>query len=159
MLRSTEAPVCRQIPTPQRSAAHVRDIRKTASGTVTPVGGYPLLVFQARSHEAATRQLKNIKKDLASLGKVLKGSAVQAMFSSVPLAGPGDWAARGELTSCMTDCMSGVMPKAMASMQESWTRWLSEEKRITESQNCRSWKGPLKIIKSTVAGLVSYLYW
>ena len=48
----------------------------------------------------------------------------------------------------MTGCMSGVMPKAMASMQESWTR--KEEKRIPESQNCRSWKGPLKIIKSTL---------
>ena len=66
---------------------------------VTPFDSYLLLVFQAWSHEAATRKLKNIKKDLASLGKVLKGSAVQAMFSSVPLAGHGDRAERGELTS------------------------------------------------------------
>ena len=34
-----------------------------------------------------------------SLGKVLKGSAVQAVFSSVPLAGDWDSAEREELTT------------------------------------------------------------
>jgi len=40
------------------------------------------------------RKLKNVKKDFASFGKVLKGSGVQAEFSSALPAGiwhPGRW--------------------------------------------------------------------
>lgn len=41
---------------------------------------YPFLVFQAGSHEAVTRKLKNIKKDFASFEKVLRGSGVRGCF-------------------------------------------------------------------------------
>lgn len=64
MLRSTEAPICRQTTTLERSAARIRGIGKTVSATRTPVNRCPLLVFQARSHEAAARRCKNIHKGL-----------------------------------------------------------------------------------------------
>lgn len=41
---------------------------------------YPFLVFQAGSHEAVTRKLKNIKRDFASFEKVLRGSGVRGCF-------------------------------------------------------------------------------
>lgn len=84
MLRSTEAPICRQTTTLERSAARIRGIGKTVSATRTPVNRCPLLVFQARSHELQPGDARASTKDFVSLGKVLKGSAVQAVFSSVP---------------------------------------------------------------------------
>lgn len=46
-------------------------------------GSENILIFQVGSHEAASRKLKNIKKDFVSLGKVLKGSGAQVAFFSV----------------------------------------------------------------------------
>jgi len=59
--------------------------------------------------------MKRYQKRLC-LGKVLKGAEAQVLFSSVLIV--GDWnLGRGEeLTSRMSGCMSGVMPKAVASM-------------------------------------------
>lgn len=58
--------------------------------------------------------MKKYQKRLC-LGKVLKGAGPQVLFSSVLMV--GDWnLGRGELASRMSGCMSGVMPKAVASM-------------------------------------------
>jgi len=47
--------------------------------------GLPFIVIQAGSQDVAMRKLKNVKKDFASLGNMLKGSGVQVVFSSVLL--------------------------------------------------------------------------
>lgn len=74
----------------------------------------PLQDFQARSHKAVTGKLKYVKKDLMSLGKMLKGSGVQAVFSSVLPAGNWDLGRRTDQLN--DDCVSGVTPKATDSM-------------------------------------------
>jgi len=68
----------------------IRDIKKIIYSMIKAHNYYPLLVFQTGSHEAATRKLKNIKKNFTSLQKVLKESEAQVIFSSVLPVGNWD---------------------------------------------------------------------
>lgn len=43
------------------------------------------LLFHVGTTEAVTRRLGNIKRDFMSLGKMLKGSGVQVVFSILPV--------------------------------------------------------------------------
>ena len=87
MLRGTETPVCH----PDRLSrevccllgAHIVDIKKRILGMIQLDDCYTFLVFQAGSHEVATRKGKNVKKVFMSLGKMLKGPGAQVLFSSV----------------------------------------------------------------------------
>uniref|UniRef100_A0A8B9C455 SGNH hydrolase-type esterase domain-containing protein n=1 Tax=Anser brachyrhynchus TaxID=132585 RepID=A0A8B9C455_9AVES len=88
----TEAPVCSPDNLSREvcclPGAHVRDVRNALPQLIKPEDYYPLVVIQVGSREAATRKMSNIKKDFASLGRMLKGSGVQVVFSSVlPLGG------------------------------------------------------------------------
>ena len=56
------------------------DIKKRILGMIQLDDCYTFLVFQAGSHEAVTRKLKNIKRDFASFEKVLRGSGVRGCF-------------------------------------------------------------------------------
>jgi len=58
-------------------------------GMIKPDNYYPLLVFQAVSHEASIKKSKYIKKDFRFLGKMLRRLRAQVVFSSVLPA--GDW--------------------------------------------------------------------
>lgn len=48
---------------------------------IMPDDYYPFLVFQAGSHKAVIRKLKNTKKGFASLGEVLRGLGAWVVFS------------------------------------------------------------------------------
>ena len=56
---------------------------------VKPEDYQPFLFFHVGTTEAATRRLQNIKRDFMFLGKMLKGSGAQVVFSSV--LSVGDW--------------------------------------------------------------------
>jgi len=47
-------------------------------------------MIQAGSRDAVARKLRNVRRDFASLGKMLKGSVVQVLFSSVLPMGSWD---------------------------------------------------------------------
>lgn len=94
---STEAPVCHPDNLSSEvcclPGAQVRGIRKVLPQLIKPED-YPYIVIQTGSRDAAVMKLKNVKKDFASLGMMLKGSGVRVMFSSVLLMGswdPGRW--------------------------------------------------------------------
>ena len=50
---------------------------------------HPFLLFHVGTTEDTTKRLQNIKRDFISLGKMLKGSEAQVVFSSV--LSVGDW--------------------------------------------------------------------
>ena len=87
LLRGTEAPICCPDNLSREvcclPGACVRDVRKALPQLIKPEDYYPLVVIQVGSREAATRKMRNTKKDFASLGRLLKGSGVQVVFSSV----------------------------------------------------------------------------
>ena len=62
--------------------AHARDVQNTLPYLINQDDYYSLVVIQVWSWEAAKSKLHNIRKDFASLGKSLKGSGAQAVFSS-----------------------------------------------------------------------------
>ena len=80
LLRGTEAPICRPDNLSREvcclPGARVRDVRKALPQLIKPEDYYPLVVIQIGSREAATRKMRYIKKDFASLGRMLKGSGV-----------------------------------------------------------------------------------
>ena len=57
---------------------------------VRPKDYYPLLVFQVGSDDITRRSPKAMKRDIRSLGKVIKGSGAQIVFSSIPSVGGMD---------------------------------------------------------------------
>jgi len=67
--------------------ACVRDFKKSLPHLIKE-DCYLLVVIQVESLEAATRKLWNIKRDFASLVKMLKGMAVHIIFSALPA---GSW--------------------------------------------------------------------
>lgn len=69
------------------AGAYVRDIRKDLPQLIEPEDYYPFIVIQAGSQDAAMRKLRNVKKDFAFLGKMLKGSEVQVVFFLCPSEG------------------------------------------------------------------------
>lgn len=58
---------------------------------IKPEDYYPLLVSEAGSRKAVTRELKNIEKDFTTLRNMLKGLRAQAVFSSVTELPSGGW--------------------------------------------------------------------
>uniref|UniRef100_A0A493TS73 Uncharacterized protein n=1 Tax=Anas platyrhynchos platyrhynchos TaxID=8840 RepID=A0A493TS73_ANAPP len=94
LLRGTEAPICRPDNLSREvcclPGARVRDVRKALPQLIKPEDYYPLVVIQVGSREAATRKMRNIKKDFASRGRSLKGSGAQVVFSSVLPLGDRD---------------------------------------------------------------------
>jgi len=67
--------------------SRVRDVKKTLPHLIKQDDYYQLTVIQVGSQDAATRKSKNIR-DFATLGKMLKGSRVQVVFSVFLI---GDW--------------------------------------------------------------------
>jgi len=61
----------------------VRDVARNISCLIKPSNYYPLLVFHIGNEEVGKRSTRVIKRDFRALGKLLKGSGVQAVFSSV----------------------------------------------------------------------------
>lgn len=76
---------------------------------IQPDNYYPLMIFQAVSHQASTRKSKYIKKDFMFLGKMLRGLGAQVVFSSI--FPTGDWNLKKKkngsaesLTVCVVSC-------------------------------------------------------
>ena len=65
----------------------MRDVARNITRLVKPSDYYPLLVFHTGNEEVGKRSSQVIKRDFRSLGRLLKGSGVQVVFSS-PV---GDW--------------------------------------------------------------------
>ena len=68
LLRGTEVPICCPDNLSKEvcylSGACMWDLTKRIFGMIKPDYYYPILIFEAGSHEAATRKLQNIKKRL-----------------------------------------------------------------------------------------------
>lgn len=100
-LQGTEAPVCHLDISREvccLSGAYIFDFKKRLLGMTKCGDCYPLLLLiQIGLQEAAMRKLQNIKKDLLSHERMLKGSGIQVVFSSILLV--GDWAEGGKQTS------------------------------------------------------------
>lgn len=110
VLRGTEVPICLpnnlSIEVCCLLGTYIQDIEKRIPGRIKLEYCYHLLVFQARSHEIATRKQKNIKEDFTSLGKMLKGLGAQVVFSVVlPFR---DWdPGKRQRTDQLNDCLHG----------------------------------------------------
>ncbi|PKU45858.1 hypothetical protein llap_3859 [Limosa lapponica baueri] len=91
-LRGTEGPICRPDPSHREVSclpgARIKDIQKNLPTLVRPSDYYPLLVFQVGGDEVATSSPRAMKRDFRALGRLVKGSGAQVVFSSIPpLAG------------------------------------------------------------------------
>ena len=86
------------------SWARVRDIRKALPQLIKLEDYYLFIVIQAGSWDTAMRKVKNVKKDFASLGKMLKGSGVQTVFSVLPMGSwyPGRWRRTRQVNDWLT---------------------------------------------------------
>uniref|UniRef100_A0A493TN05 SGNH hydrolase-type esterase domain-containing protein n=1 Tax=Anas platyrhynchos platyrhynchos TaxID=8840 RepID=A0A493TN05_ANAPP len=110
LLRGTEAPICRPDNLSREvcclPGGRVRDLRKALPQLIKLDDYCPLVVIQVGSQEVAIRKMKNIKKYFASLGRMLRGSGVQVVISSVlPL---GEWDAdRRSRTGQVNDGLRG----------------------------------------------------
>jgi len=62
----------------------VRDISGKLPGLVWPSDCYPLLVVQVGSDEDRDKSTQAIKRDFRALGRQVKGSGAQVVFSSIP---------------------------------------------------------------------------
>jgi len=65
----------------------VRDVARNITRLVKPSDYYPLRIFHIGNEEIGKRSSQVIKRDFRALGRLLKGSEVQVLFSSVLLAG------------------------------------------------------------------------
>jgi len=68
----------------------VRDVARKITCLVKPSDYYPLLVFHVGDEEVGKISSWVIKRDFSALGRLLKGSGVQAVFSSVLSVGDLD---------------------------------------------------------------------
>jgi len=87
-LKVTEDPICRPDP-PHREVcclpeAWVRDITRKLAGLVRSSDYYPLLVVQVGSDKVRDKSTWEIKRDFRALGRQVKGSGKQVVFSSIP---------------------------------------------------------------------------
>uniref|UniRef100_A0A8C8E8K1 SGNH hydrolase-type esterase domain-containing protein n=1 Tax=Otus sunia TaxID=257818 RepID=A0A8C8E8K1_9STRI len=94
MLRGAEGPICRPDPHHREvcclPGARVKDITRRLPSLVKPKDYYPLLVFQVGSDDVTRRSIKSMKRDFKALGKMIKGSGAQVVFSSIPPVGGMD---------------------------------------------------------------------
>ena len=90
----TEGPICRPDPLHREvcclPGGRVNDLKAKLPTLVRPKDYYPLLVFQVGSDDITRRSPKAMKRDFRSLGKVIKGSGAQIVFSSIPSVGGMD---------------------------------------------------------------------
>ena len=92
LLRATEGPICRADP-PLREVcclpgAPVKDDTRKLPSLVQPSDYSPLLLLHVGGDKAVTHNAKAIKRDFRVLGRSLKGSGAQVIFSSLlPVAG------------------------------------------------------------------------
>ncbi|XP_074667595.1 uncharacterized protein LOC141917867 [Strix aluco] len=88
ILRGIEGPICRPDPLHREvcclPGACVKDLMAKLPVLVRPKDYYPLLVFQVGSDDITRRSPKSVKRDFRALGKVIKGSGAQTVFSSIP---------------------------------------------------------------------------
>jgi len=88
LLRGTEGPICQRDPSHRAvcclPGARVRDVAKELPGLVQPSDYYLLLVMQVGRDEIMERSPKAIKRDFRALGRLVEGSGVQVVFSSIP---------------------------------------------------------------------------
>lgn len=88
LLRGTEGPICRPDPSHREVSclpgARIKDIRRKLPSLVQSSDYYPLLIFQVGSDEVGTRSLRAMKNDFRALGRLVKGSGAQIVFSSIP---------------------------------------------------------------------------
>ncbi|KGL92731.1 hypothetical protein N301_10736, partial [Charadrius vociferus] len=88
ILRGTEGPICRPDPLYREvcclPGARVRDVKRKLPSLVRQSDYYPLLVFQIGSDDVVRRTPRAMKKDFRALGRLVKGSGAQVLFSSVP---------------------------------------------------------------------------
>ena len=93
LLRGTEGPICRSDPSHREvcclPGARVRDVARNTTRLVKPSDYYPLLVFHIGNEEVGKRSPRVIKRDFRALGRLLRGSGAQVVFSSV--LSVGDW--------------------------------------------------------------------
>jgi len=87
LLRGTEGPICQPDPSHREvcclPGARVWDVAKKLPGLVQPSHYYHLLVMQVGRDEIAERSPKAIKRDFRALGRLVEGSGVQVVFSSI----------------------------------------------------------------------------
>ena len=67
----------------------MRDVARNITCLVKPSDYYPLMLFHIGNEEVGKRSSQVIKRDFRALGRLLKGSGAQAVFSSV--LSVGDW--------------------------------------------------------------------
>ena len=73
----------RSIPQECLPGAWVRHVARNITCLVKPSYYYPLLVFHNGNGEVGKRSSRAIKRDFMALGRRLKGSGAQVVFSSV----------------------------------------------------------------------------
>jgi len=91
-LRGTEGPICRADPSLRELCcllgARVKDIARKLPRMVRPSDYYPLLLFHVGADEVAVTSLRVIKKEFKALGRLVKESGAQVIFSSLlPVVG------------------------------------------------------------------------
>ena len=90
LLNGAEGPICRPNPLHREvcclPGAQVKDVRKKLPSLVWPTDYYPLLLFQVGSDDLGRTSLRTLKKDFRALGRQVKGSGAQVVFSSIPPA-------------------------------------------------------------------------
>ena len=93
LLKETEGPVCCLDPSHREvcclPGVRVRDFARNITRLVKPSNYYPLLVFHIGNEEVGERSPRAIKRDFRALGRLLKGSGAQVVFSAV--LSVGDW--------------------------------------------------------------------
>ena len=67
----------------------MRDVARIITHLIKPSNYSPLLVFHIGNEEVGKRSPRVIKRDFRALGRLLKGSGAQVVFSSV--LSVGDW--------------------------------------------------------------------
>ena len=92
LLRGTEGPICRTDPPLWEACclpgARVKDITRKLPSLVRPSDYYPLLLFHVGGDEVAMRSPRAIKRDFRALGRLVRESGAQVIFSSIlPVAG------------------------------------------------------------------------
>ena len=94
LLQGTEGPICQPDPTRREvcclPGARVRDIARRLPRLICPSDYYPLLIVQAGSEEVGKKSLKAIKDDFRRLGRVVEGTGVQVVITSVPSVAGND---------------------------------------------------------------------
>ncbi|KAK4811185.1 hypothetical protein QYF61_019816 [Mycteria americana] len=92
LLKGTEGLICQTDP-PLREVcclpgARVKDITRILPSLVRPSDYYPLLLFHVGGDEAATQSPRAIKRDFRALGRLVRDSGAQVIFSSLlPVVG------------------------------------------------------------------------